>query len=85
MLSFLLSVCAGWLVVPDPGGVPPRASGAEGERDRRGDVDCEGQRGSSSFGDGHRSQTAAHKHAAWVRTLSVTFIYDVYNDRAFVS
>lgn len=68
-IIFLISVCAGWLVVPGPGGVPPRASGAEGECDRWGDVNCEGQRGSTSFGDGHHSQTSAHKHTARVLTL----------------
>lgn len=67
-------MCAGWLAVPDPGGLPPRASGAEGERDSRGDVNCEGQRGSASLGDGHHSQTSAHQHAAWVLALPFTFI-----------
>lgn len=34
---------SGRLAVPHPGGVSPRASGAAGERERRGDADSEGQ------------------------------------------
>ncbi|CAF91374.1 unnamed protein product, partial [Tetraodon nigroviridis] len=54
----------GRLSVPHPGGVSPRASGAAGERERRGDADCAGQRRGSGFGDDHRSQAVAHQHAA---------------------
>lgn len=60
-------MCAGWLFVPDPGGVPPGASGAEGECKRWRDANCEGKRGGSGFGDGHRSQASAHKHTARVK------------------
>lgn len=89
-MIFPFPVCVGWLVVPDPGGVPPRASGAEGECQRWGDVNCEGQRGGSSFGDGHHSQTSAHKHAAWVHTVfdkhsHSYLIYAVMEREAFVS
>lgn len=62
IFSANLLLSAGWLGVSNPGGVPSRASGAEGERDARGPAGGEGQRGSSAAGDGHHSQASTYQH-----------------------
>lgn len=59
-------LCPGWLGVPHPGGVSPRASGAAGERDRWGAAGCEGQWRGPGSGDDHCSQAITHQHAARV-------------------